>query len=183
MRRSPWLLLLCLAACAGFSKPSENAKPAGSLERVKTDPKGVCAAIVNPTTEPWSTKPPEGGLKLNVGNKLIASNVQVCARVQRDASGPGEGSVLAVELSVPREDEHWRPEYWHVEVIRPKGLVVLAGNLDAGRTEDGVCVLDTCAQEAFSSLAMPEPWQVGTYRIRLIHVPTRKRVEVAITLN
>jgi len=32
-------------------------------------------------------------------------------------------------------------------------------------------------------VALSEPWRADRYRVRLTHVPTRKRVELVITLN
>lgn len=181
MRRSPWLLLLAAAGCSAFQRPVEDPRPIATLERLKTDPKGVCASLVNLASEPWTVK--KGEAKFTVGDKLLSSTVQACARVQPGAEGPGEGAVVEVKLVFPQQDEHWRPEYWHVEVIRENGLVIQAGNLDAGRIEDGICVLDVCNKEGYSTVALSEPWQADRYRVRLTHVPTRKRVEVVITLN
>jgi hypothetical protein len=181
VRRSPWLLLLLVPGCAVFQKPAHDPKPVASLERVKSDPKGVCAAVVNPSTEPWSLEKREA--KPTLGDKLLSSTLQACARVQAGDGGAGEGAVVDIELVFPQQDDHWRPEYWHVEVIRQNGVVVLAANLDGGRVEDGVCVLDVCNKEGHATVAIPEPWQADRYRIRLTHVPTRKHVELAITLN
>jgi hypothetical protein len=159
----------------------EDPRPVGSLERLKTNPKGVCATVVNLSGESWSAQKRE--TKTTVGDKLMSSTVQACARVRPGAEGAGEGAVVEVALVFPQQDERWRPEYWHVEVIRQNGLVVQAANLDSGRVEDGVCVLDVCNKEGYASVVLPEPWQADQYRIRLTHVPTRKRVELFITLN
>ncbi len=181
MRSSPWPLLLLACGCAVFQKPAEDPRPVASLDRLKSDPNGVCASMLNLSAEPWSVKQREP--TISVGDKMLSSNIQACARVKPEADGPGEGAVVEVAFTFPQLDEHWRPEYWHVEVVRQNGLVVLATNLDAGRIVDGVCVLDVCNKEGYATVALPEPWQADRYRIRLTHVPTRKRVELAITLN
>lgn len=181
MRTSAWLVLLLLPACSAFQKPVENRRPIATLERLKSDPKGACATMVNLSSEPWTPKQQER--KLTLGDKLLSSSVEACARIQPGAGGAGEGAVVDVALIYPQQDEHWRPEYWHVEVVRSNGLVVHAANLDAGKVEDGVCVLDVCNKEGHASLALPEPWQADSYKIRLTHVPTRQRVDVVITLN
>ncbi len=181
MQGWPWPLLLLLAGCSVFRKPAPDAEPVASLDRLRSDPRGACAAVANPGTEPWSPRKREA--RITVGDKLLSSSVRACARVVPGAAGAGAGAVLEVALIFPRQDEHWRPEYWHVEVIRHDGLVVQAANLDAGRTEDGSCVLDVCNEEGYSTVPIPEPWRADRYRIRLTHVPTRKHVELAITLR
>lgn len=181
MRRWPSLLLLLVSGCVAFQKPTEDPRPVGSLERLKIDPKGICASVVNLSTEPWNVAKQDP--KTTVGDKLLSSTVQACAHARPAAEGGEEGAALEVALVFPQQDEHWRPEYWHIEVIRQDGLVVQAGSLDAGRIEDGVCVLDVCNKEGYATVALAEPWKAGRYRIRLTHVPTRKRVELAITLN
>jgi hypothetical protein len=181
VRRSPWLLLVLLPACAGFQKPVENKRPTATLEQLKSDHKPVCATVANLSNEAWSAKGNE--LKPTLGDKMISSSVQACARIRPSASGSGEGAVVDLSFIFPQQDEHWRPEYWHVEVVRSNGVVVQAANLDVDRIEDGICVLDVCNKEGYATLVLDQPWEVGTYKIRLVHVPTRKHVDVVITLN
>ncbi len=179
MRALPWVLLL-LPGCSALQKPAAEPQPVASLARLRSDPRGVCAAAVNPSMEPWA--PGDREPKTTVGDKLLSRIVQACARVVPGAGG-SEGASLEVGFIFPQQDEHWRPEHWHVEVIRRDGLVVQAATLDAGRIEDGACVLDVCNKEGYATVAIPGGWQADRYRIRLTHVPTRKHVELAITLN
>ncbi len=180
MRASPSVLLL-LCGCSAVQKPAAGPDAVSSLARLGSDPSGVCAGAVNPSLDPWA--PGEREATTTVGDKLLSRLVQACARLVPAAGDGGEAAVLEVGLVFPQQDEHWRPEHWHVEVVRQDGLVVQAASLGAGRIEDGVCVLDVCNKEGYATVPVPEGWHAYRYRIRLTHVPTRKHVELAITLN
>ncbi len=181
MRRWLWLPLLLVPGCAAFQSPKEDPKPLASLERVRTDPKGVCASIADLSGEAWSAKQREP--TMTVGDKLLSSTVQACLRALPPAGGEEERAAVDVTLVFPQLDERWRPDYWHIEVIGEGGLVVHAGSLSASKIEDGVCVLDVCNKEGHATVHIPEPWRAERYRIRLTHVPTRKRVELVVTLS
>jgi hypothetical protein len=181
VRRAPWLLLVLLPACAGFQKRADNRHAFATLEHLKSDPKGACGAVVNMSAEAWSAKATEP--KPSLGDKMIASSVEACVRILPSGSGPGEGAVVDLAFVFPQQDEHWKPQYWHVEVVRSNGVVVQAATLDEGKIEDGICVLDVCNKEGYATLVVNEPWQVDSYKIRLTHVPTRKHVDVVVTLN
>lgn len=157
-------------------------KRAGTLEQLRADPKGICATVLDERgSKPWSRGKAEQ--PFSVGDSLLRSVIQACARLRPGAPGEDQAPALDVLFSFPTFDDRWRPEYWHVEVVRKNGLVVKAGNFDQGTEEPGVCLLDVCEIEGRASMPLPEPWAADDYRIRLTHVPTRQRVDLAISLR
>ena len=84
-------------------------------------------------------------------------------------------------LIFPVEDERWRTENWHLEVIRKDGLVVEAGALPQGREVFGGCAVGTCLQEDHATLQISEPWRWTATGFRLRHVPTRTRVDLKMS--
>jgi hypothetical protein len=168
-------------ACAGLRGAGKDRAGDETLERARTDREGVCAILHDPATEPWSAEGKD--VTWTVGGKLLPSTVTGCARVLPAGEGGEEGAALDLTLAYPREDDHWRPEHWHVEVIRSSGLVVWAGGLDGAWTEPGICLLNVCNVEGHATVRLSEPWARDRYRIRLIHVPTRGRVEISLQLR
>jgi hypothetical protein len=173
------VLLACGCAGAARERPAQNA--AGSLEKVQSAKQGVCAGVSNIPGDAWSTDP-QAAPKQPLGSNLLGGNAEVCARAPAGEAAD-DGGTLEVTLVFPVTDERWRTENWHLEVIRKDGLVVQAGMLTAGRAVPGICVLDTCLKENHTSVRLPDPWRADSYRIRLRHVPTRTRVDLAIALQ
>lgn len=178
----PLLLLLVLASGCGWAmSPKPDPLKAGTLEQVRSDAKGVCASFMDDrTTKPWIRK---GERRPSVGDSLLRSTVKACARVRPGEQGAQGTPVLDVTFTYPTFDDRWRPEYWHVEVVRRNGLVVKAGSFEHGIEEEGVCLLDVCDMEGLASMELPEPWDADEYRIRLTHVPTRQRVDLSLSLR
>lgn len=181
MRSKLALLFLVACGCAGVSRPKQPQSAAGTLELVRSGKQGVCAGVGNIPGNPWS-RDPRAELKRPFGSSVVSSSVQACARAAPGLA-EGEGGLLDLVLTFPIQDERWRTEHWHLEVIRKDGLVIQAGALGVGRTTPGGCVLDACLQDDQVTVQVSEPWQAGTYRIKLRHVPTRTSADLTIALE
>ena len=174
MPRSLLVAMLLLCGCAASQKDLRS-----TLARTRTDPAGACFTTSNVDGDPWlaAKKREQPGLV----TKLLSRTVVACARAQpAEEDAPG---LLDVTLIFAKQEDRWRTEYWHAEVVRSNGLVIQAGDLGPGRSEDGSCVLGECNMEGHATLTLTEPWQAGRYIVRLTHVPTRLRVNIPITLE
>jgi hypothetical protein len=178
------LLALLASGCAALGQGKDDRRSLASLEQVRAGAQAACGQVSGIGGDPWSAdrkRQPEGGV---ISEKLAPSSAEACARF--DAAGreeAGEGAVLAVKLAFAEGDDRWMPAHWHVEVIDHRGMVVQAGMLGEGRSERGSCVLGVCTMEGYASVPLPEPWRMGRYKIRLTHVPTRKRVDLSFDLG
>jgi hypothetical protein len=185
--RTASLALLVVAlglvpGCASLSGGKEDRQVAAVLELVRAGSQAACGAITRIGGDAWTVAGKAEASALE--DSIAPSSVEACARfdpaLRAEAS---QGSVLQVKLVFGVTDERYRPEHWHVEVVAQNGLVVLAGLLGTGRTESGDCVMGVCTTEGSASVLLPEPWQVGRYKIRLVHVPTQARVDLGFELR
>jgi hypothetical protein len=170
-------LILVACGCAGSAGTRPGPSASAALATVQKT--GVCAAVRGIDGDAWSSDPKVKPAK-GLGNFLLSASAEACARTR---PGEKEAGALDVTLVFPVEDERWRTENWHLEVVRKDGLVVEAGTLPAGREVFGGCAVGTCLQEDHATLPISEPWRVDSYKIRLRHVPTRTRVDLKIQLD
>jgi len=176
VRRLPLSLLAILSACGTFHPPVSNPRTVSPLSLVP-QPKGACAIFVGDgSTEGWSRE--TGQASASLGRGPLPRSVEACAR-----SREGAGGILGLELIFESGDDRWRPEFWHLEVVRKSGLVIYAGSLNKGTAEQGMCLVGVCNMDARTTVDFAEPWRADEYRIRLQHVPTGQRIELAITLE
>ena len=181
MRRFFPLLLATASACSTFRAPPSSPRAVSTLALLD-EPKGVCAISVGDgSTEGWSRT--TGKASASLGQGPLPRWVQACARSRRGSQAESSGGILELEFVFESEDDRWRPEYWHLEVIRQSGLVIYAGTLDPGTSEEGVCLVPVCNMRARTTVELAAPWGVDEYRLRLRHVPTGQRIELSITLE
>jgi len=172
----PRLVLAALLIFCGCATSQKDPRP--SLARTRTDPAGVCVTVTGLSGAPWVAD--QQWDAPGVESKVVRPAVAACARTQQAERAPG---LLDVTLIFAKEEDRWRPEYWHAEVVRSNGLVIQAGDLGRGRVVAGACYLGLCTMEGHATLTLAEPWQAGRYRVRLTHVPTRLEVNIPITLE
>ena len=183
MRTRLALLLLLASGCASAGAVKEDRLAVASLEQVRAGRQAACGSVSRIGGDPWVVGQKEEA-KGSLIDRIVPSGVDACARFDPALrEGKSEGSVLSVKLVFELKDERYLPEYWHVELVAQSGLVVYAGGLGMGRSEDGECMLGICTTEGSAMVLLPEPWRPGRYKVRLVHVPTQTRADVTFELK